>query len=50
VLAGRTVLRIGGLGEMARGPLYAYVRGDTMLFVQTTRPELAGEAFAKLPP
>src|SRR3954469_20782933 len=27
VLAGRTVLRIGGPGEMARGPLYAYVLG-----------------------
>jgi hypothetical protein len=50
VLAERTVLRIGGPGEIARGPLYAYARGDIVLFVQTTKPELAGEAIAKLPP
>src|SRR5262245_22943834 len=49
-LGGRAVLRIGNPGEMARGSLYAYARGDMVLFVQTTRPELAEEALAKLPP
>lgn len=48
-LAGRRVVRIGDPGQLARGPLYAFVQGDVVLFVQTTRPELAEEAFAKLP-
>ena len=48
--AGRGILRIGDPGQMARGPLYAYARGDMVVFVQTTRPQLAEEALAKLPP
>ena len=48
--AGRGILRIGDPGQMARGPLYAYERGDMVVFVQTTRPQLAEEALAKLPP
>jgi hypothetical protein len=44
-LGGRSVVP----GQLARGPLYAFAEGDVVLFVQTTRPELAAEAFAKLP-
>jgi len=43
------VTRIGDPGQLARGPLYVIVRGDTLLFVQTTVPALAEEAFEKLP-
>lgn len=50
VMAGRTVVRIGDPGQLARGPLYAFAAGDVVLFVQTTRRELAEEAFAKLRP
>lgn len=48
-LAGRTVTRIGDPGQLTQGPLYVYVRGDTLLFVQTTDPQLAEEAIGKLP-
>lgn len=48
-IAGREVLRIGAPGEMTRGPLYAFASGDVVLFVQTSRPQLAEEAIAKLP-
>jgi hypothetical protein len=48
--AGHSILRIGNPGQMARGPLYAYARGEMVLFVQTTRRQLAEEALAKLPP
>jgi hypothetical protein len=47
-LAGRTVTRIGDPGQLARGPLYVLVRGDTLLFVQTPDRALAEEAIAKL--
>lgn len=48
-VAGREVLRIGAPGELTRGPLYAFASGDVVLFVQTSRPQLAEEAIAKLP-
>ena len=44
------ILRIGDPGQMARGPLYAYARGDMVLFVQThatsARGRGAGQAAA----
>lgn len=48
-IAGRSVTRIGDPGQLAQGPLYVIVRGDTLLFVQTTQPALAEEAIGKLP-
>lgn len=48
-LAGRTVTRIGDPGQLTQGPLYVIVRGDTLLFVQTTERALAEEAMGKLP-
>ena len=48
-VGGHVILRIGNPGEMARGPLYAYARGDMVLFIQTTRPQLAEQPLAKLP-
>ena len=42
-------MRIGDPGQLTRGPLYVIVRGDTLLFVQTTEPVLAEEAIGKLP-
>ena len=48
-IAGRAVTRIGDPGQLTRGPLYVFVRGDTLLFVQTPEPALAEEAMAKLP-
>jgi len=48
-LGGRQVMRIGDPGQLTRGPLYVIVRGDTLLFVQTTEPALAEEAIGKLP-
>lgn len=48
-VAGRTVTRIGDPGQLTQGPIYVFVRGDTLLFVQTTQPALAEEAMAKLP-
>jgi hypothetical protein len=49
VLGGRTVTRIGDPGQLTQGPLYVFVRGDTLLFVQTPEPALAEEAMQKLP-
>lgn len=49
-LAGRAVARVGDPGQLARGPLYALARGDTLLFVQTPDRALAEAAIAKLPP
>ena len=48
IVAGRAVTRIGDPGQLARGPLYVVVRGDTLLFVQTPDRALAEEA-DKLP-
>jgi hypothetical protein len=48
-LSGRTVTRIGDLGQLTQGPLYVVARGDTLLFVQTPERALAEEAIAKLP-
>ena len=48
-VAGREVLRIGAPGQLTRGPLYAFATGEVVLFVQTSRPQLAAEAIAKLP-
>ncbi len=48
-LAGRTVTRIGDPGQLTQGPLYVFVRGDTLLFVQTPVRALAEEALTKLP-
>ncbi len=48
-LAGRAVTRIGDPGQLTRGPLYVFVRGATLLFVQTPDRALAEEAIAKLP-
>ncbi|HKZ91745.1 MAG TPA: hypothetical protein VJZ50_06355 [Candidatus Limnocylindrales bacterium] len=49
LVAGRAVTRIGVPGELTQGPIYVFVRGDTLLFVETTDPALADEAIAKLP-
>ena len=49
IVAGHAVTRIGDPGQLTKGPLYVFVRGDTLLFVQTTEPALAEEAMAKLP-
>jgi hypothetical protein len=48
-LAGRLVTRIGDPGQLTRGPLYVFVRGDSLLFVQTPERALAEEAMQKLP-
>lgn len=48
-LAGKQVTRIGDPGQMARGSLYVFARGDTLFFVQTPDPSLAAEALEKLP-
>ncbi len=48
-VAGRAVTRIGDPGQLTQGPLYVFVRGDTLLFVQTPERALAAEAMAKLP-
>ena len=48
-LSGRTVTRIGDKGQLTRGPIYVYARGDALLFVETTEPALAEEAIGKLP-
>jgi hypothetical protein len=47
-LAGRPVTRIGDPGQLTRGPLYVFVQGETLLFVQTTERALAEEAMEKL--
>jgi hypothetical protein len=49
IVAGRLVNRIGNPGQMTNGPLYVFVRGDTLWFVQTTERALAEEAVEKLP-
>src|SRR5262245_33889007 len=48
-VAGKQVMRIGDPGQMARGSLYVFARGDTLFFVQTSDPALAAEAVEKLP-
>jgi hypothetical protein len=48
-LSGRRVTRIGGYRQLAQGPIYVVVRGDTLLFVQTSKRSLAEEAIGKLP-
>ena len=48
-VGGRLVTQIGVSGELTQGPLYAYVKDDMILFVQTTDPTLAEEALGKLP-
>lgn len=47
-LADTPVTRIGTEGQLAQGSMYAWVDGDTILFVQTPEPALAAEALAKL--
>jgi HTH-like domain len=49
IVAGRAVNRIGDPGQLTQGPLYVFVRGDTLWFVQTTERALAEEAMSKLP-
>jgi hypothetical protein len=49
ILGGRAVTRIGDPGQLTQGPLYAIVRGDTLLFVQSPDRALAEEAMRKLP-
>lgn len=46
---GRSVLRLGDPGQMARGPLYVLPYRDCLLFVQTNDEGLAGEAVGKFP-
>jgi hypothetical protein len=48
VLAGHITTRIGDQGQLTRGPLYVFVRGETLLFVQTPDRTLAEEAMQKL--
>ena len=48
VIAGHPVTQIGAPGELAQGPLYAFVRANMILFVQTPEPALAEEAIGKL--
>jgi hypothetical protein len=48
-MAGRTITRIGDPGQLTQGPLYAFVKDDTLYFVQTPDRQLAEEAMAKLP-
>jgi hypothetical protein len=48
-VAGRAVTRIGDPGQLTQGPLYVFVRGDTLWFVQTTERALAEEAMEELP-
>ena len=48
IVSGRPVTQIGEKGQLAQGPLYAFSRGETLLFVQTPEKALAEEAIAKL--
>jgi hypothetical protein len=48
-IGGRRVTRIGDPGQLTQGPLYVFVRGNSLLFVQTPEPALAEEAIGKLP-
>jgi len=47
-VAGHPVTRIGDPGQLAQGPLYAFARGNVLLFVQTPEPALVEEAIGKL--
>jgi hypothetical protein len=47
-MAGREVTRIGDPGQLTQGPIYVFVRDDTLLFVQTPDHALAEEAIGKL--
>ena len=47
-VAGRPVTRIGDPGQLTGGPLFVFLRGDTLLFVQTSDRALAEEALTKL--
>jgi len=47
-IAKHPITRIGASGELAQGPLYAFVRSNMILFVQSPDPALAEEAIAKL--
>ena len=47
-IAGREVTRIGDPGQLTQGPIYVFVRDDTLLFVQTPDRALAEEAIGKL--
>jgi hypothetical protein len=49
IVAERSINRIGDPGQLTNGPLYVFVRGDTLWFVQTTERALAEEAIDKLP-
>jgi hypothetical protein len=46
--AGRPVTRIGNPGQLTGGPLFVFLSGDTLLFVQTSDRALAEEALGKL--
>lgn len=50
MLGGHEVTRIGDPGQLTQGPIYVFVKGDTLLFVQTPNRALAEEALSKLPP
>src|SRR5689334_15485147 len=48
-LSRRSATRIGDKGQLTRGPIYVYARGDALLFVETPERALAEEAISKLP-
>ena len=48
-IGGQSVTRIGDPGQLTQGPLYVFVRENTLLFVQTPEEALAEEAIGKLP-
>jgi hypothetical protein len=48
VLAGHLITRLGDPGQLTRGPIYVFARGDALLFVQTPDRALAEEAMQKL--
>ncbi len=50
MMAGKMISQIGGPGQLAQGPLYVFVKDDTLYFVQTPDRRLAEEAMGKLPP
>jgi hypothetical protein len=50
ILGGQKVMRIGAPGQLTQGSIYVFVKGDTLLFVQTPDRALAEEALGKLPP
>jgi hypothetical protein len=49
MIGGRSVTRIGDPGQLTQGALYVFLRGNTLLFVQTPERALAEEAIGKLP-